>query len=76
MQIDTNDACASQLALDPADLRRVCVTDGFWAAWQKTNREVTIPYVLDRCDEHDRTRSLRLEWKPGADWEPHQFYDS
>ncbi len=76
MKNDMNGANAPRFSLKPADLRRVSLTDGFWAAWQKTNREVTIPYVLDQCDKHDRTRSLRLEWKPGADWEPHQFYDS
>lgn len=57
----------------PADAR---ITGGFWAGWQQVNRAVTIPYVLDKCDETNRTRSLRLEWTPGADWEPHQFYDS
>ncbi len=60
----------------PASLDDSRITGGFWAEWQRTNREVTIPYVLDKCDETGRTQSLRLEWKQGAAWEPHQFYDS
>ncbi len=62
--------------LQPAAPDRSRITGGFWAEWQQVNRDVTIPYVLDKCDETDRTRSLRLEWKAGADWQPHQFYDS
>ncbi len=62
--------------LHPPRISRARITGGFWADRQRTNREVTIPCVLDKCDETNRTRSLRLEWKPGADWEPHHFYDS
>ena len=59
-----------------ASLDQARITGGFWEAWQRTNREVTIPYVLDKCDETGRTQSLRLEWTSDADWQPHQFYDS
>ena len=60
----------------PAELGSITVTGGFWAAWQRTNRERTIPYVLEKCDETGRTQAMKLEWKPGDDWDPHPFFDS
>lgn len=42
----------------------------------ETNRLQTVPYLLDMCDETGRTDSLRLEWNPGDEPSPHQFWDS
>lgn len=61
---------------ESASLGKASITAGFWADWQRRNRETTIPYVLDKCDETGRTASLRLAWDEDADWRPHPFYDS
>jgi hypothetical protein len=62
--------------LRPAPLGSVDINGGFWAPWQRVNREVTIPYVLDMCEETGRTDSLALAWTPDKEWAPHAFYDS
>lgn len=66
----------AQETFTSAPLGTARITDGFWADWQRRNRETTIPYVLDKCDETGRTDSLRLSRSEGADWQPHPFYDS
>ncbi|MFW5743866.1 MAG: glycoside hydrolase family 127 protein [Spirochaetota bacterium] len=63
-------------AFTAVPLGKASITGGFWADWQRRNREITVPYVLDMCDETGRTDSLRLAWSEGADWQPHPFYDS
>ena len=35
-------------------LEAVRITAGFWQARMETNRTVTIPYVLKKCDETGR----------------------
>ncbi|MFW5775743.1 MAG: glycoside hydrolase family 127 protein [Spirochaetota bacterium] len=65
-----------EYSLRPARLDCVRITGGFWESWQRVNREVTIPYVMDKCDETGRTESLALRRDPDSPWDPHPFYDS
>ncbi|MGH7450817.1 MAG: glycoside hydrolase family 127 protein, partial [bacterium] len=62
--------------LSPLPLRQVQINDGFWAPKLKTNREVTIPAIHQRCQETGRIDAWKLDWKPGMPNEPHVFWDS
>ncbi|MCG3121365.1 MAG: Non-reducing end beta-L-arabinofuranosidase [bacterium] len=62
--------------LSPVPPRQVEINDGFWAPKLKTNREVTIPTVYQRCRETGRIDAWKLDWKPGQPQTPHVFWDS
>ena len=63
----------SMRTLTPAPVPSVTLDHGFLAERQRVNREVTIPYSLDMCEETGRTKALAGE----ADAEStHEFYDS
>lgn len=62
--------------LTPVPLRQVQINDSFWAPKLKTNREVTIPTIYQRCKETGRIDAWKLDWKPGMPNEPHVFWDS
>ncbi|MGH7594913.1 MAG: glycoside hydrolase family 127 protein [bacterium] len=62
--------------LTPMSLHQVQINDGFWAPKLKTNREVTIPAIYQRCQETGRIDAWKLDWKPGMPNEPHVFWDS
>jgi hypothetical protein len=62
--------------LVPIPLHQVHLNDGFWAPKLKTNREVTIPTVYQRCKETGRIDAWKLDWKPDMPNEPHIFWDS
>ncbi len=57
-------------------LRQVQINDAFWAPKLKTNREVTIPAIYQRCQKTGRIDAWKLDWKPGMPNEPHVFWDS
>jgi hypothetical protein len=62
--------------LTPASLRQVQINDVFWAPKLKTNRDVTVPAIYQRCRETGRIDAWKLGWKPGMPNEPHVFWDS
>lgn len=62
--------------LIPLPLCQVQINDGFWAPKLKTNREVTIPAIYQRCEETGRIDAWKLDWKPGMPNKPHVFWDS
>jgi hypothetical protein len=62
--------------LTPLPLHQVQINDAFWAPKLKTNREVTIPIIYQRCKETGRIDAWKLAWKSGMPNEPHVFWDS
>jgi len=61
----------------PLPLRRVRITDAFWAP----RRELVRAHTLPQQEQQLRTAggqfdSLKLTWKPGDDKEPHIFWES
>jgi uncharacterized protein len=58
-----------QTAVEPIGLDQVVVTGGFWAHWQRLNREVTIPHALswlERDGSVDNLRRLRTAERAAA----------
>jgi DUF1680 family protein/galactose mutarotase-like enzyme len=48
-------ACSKEdLAISPVDFTKVQVQDAFWTPRMETNREVTIPYDFQKCEETGR----------------------
>lgn len=43
----------------PVPFARVALSDGFWAPRMETNRTVTIPVVLERCETYGRVDNFR-----------------
>jgi DUF1680 family protein len=48
-----------RLAVHPLGLRQVELTQGFWADWQRLNREVTIPHALHWLERDGSVENLR-----------------
>lgn len=71
-----NDDGEVRRRLRPVSPQAVRVHGGFWGPRLATNREVTVGYLLDMCDETGRTGSLRLDWEPRDEPVPHHFWDS
>jgi DUF1680 family protein len=47
-------------ALRPVPFNQVHVSDAFWAARLRTNREVTVPYDFEKCEETGRIRNFAV----------------
>jgi hypothetical protein len=47
-------------AIEPAPFINVKLTDEFWAARIETNRKVTIPYALKKCEETGRIANFAI----------------
>ena len=62
--------------LHPVPLTQVKIGDRFWAPWQETNREVTLPIEYQRCQETGRIDALKQDWVEGMPNRPHHFWDS
>lgn len=60
----------------PVAFTDVILEDPFWAPRIRTNREATIPHVLEKLRETGRLHVLNLDWKPGMEPVPHIFWDS
>ena len=61
----------------PVDFSNVDITEGFWAAKQALNRNVTIHAVRDRFADTGRFRAFKFDWSEGSDIpKPHFFWDS
>lgn len=60
----------------PLPFNNVRIEDSFWSARIRTNMERTVPSQYDKLVETGRIGALRMDWKPGMDKEPHQFWDS
>ncbi|HEV2782532.1 MAG TPA: beta-L-arabinofuranosidase domain-containing protein [Actinophytocola sp.] len=68
----------SRLAVRPLGLDQVELTGGFWARWQRQNREVTTPHALSWLERDGSVANLRSLAKVGSSV-PHQgmwFSDS
>ena len=46
-------------ALNPLGLESVAITGGEWAAWQRANRDVTIPHTVDWLERDGTVDNLR-----------------
>ena len=62
--------------LQPFEIARVKIRDGFWASRLDTNSRATIPRAYDMCRKTGRIDAFKLDWKPGQDNPPHIFWDS
>ena len=61
----------------PVDFSNVDITEGFWAAKQALNRNVTVHAVRDRFADTGRFRAFKFDWSEGSDIpKPHFFWDS
>jgi len=60
----------------PVPFPQVTINDLFWAPRLRINREKTIPHIYAMCKETGRIDAYRLQWKPGMEKTPHQFWDS
>ncbi len=61
---------------EPVSFSKATIEDAFWAPCLRINRENTIPHIYRMCKETGRIDAYRLDWKPGMEKEPHQFWDS
>jgi len=62
--------------LQPVPWTQVTIDDAFWAAWQETNRKVTLPIEYQRCQETGRLAAIKQDWVEGMPNQPHYFWDS
>ena len=60
----------------PVPFSQVTINDLFWAPRLRINHEKTIPHIYAMCKETGRIDAYRLQWKPGMEKTPHQFWDS
>ncbi len=69
---------AQEYSILPVDLKEVRITDGFWLKRIETNRQVTIPHVLQKCYETGRVDNLMFAagLKQGEYCTVYQFDDS
>lgn len=63
-------------ALSRVPFTRVVLSDGFWAARQAVNRDITLPIEYEQCRTTGRIDAWKLDWRPGMPNEPHIFWDS
>src|SRR5438270_1157903 len=63
-------------AFKPVPFSKVTIEDAFWASRLQVNREKTIPHIYRMCRETGRIDAYKLDWKPGQEKAPHQFWDS
>jgi DUF1680 family protein len=63
-------------AFKPVPFSQVSIDDTFWAPRLQVNIEKTIPHIYRMCMETGRIDAYKLNWKPGQDKAPHQFWDS
>ncbi|HET58940.1 MAG TPA: glycoside hydrolase family 127 protein [Chloroflexi bacterium] len=60
----------------PAALKDVRITGGFWAQWQQAIREGSLPAVLAYLKSTGRIDAIQCKWQPGDEPKPHIFWDS
>ncbi len=63
-------------AFEPVPFSKVTIEDVFWAPRLHVNREKTISHIYRMCKETGRINAYELDWKPGQEKVPHQFWDS
>src|SRR5437660_8402771 len=68
-----NTACR---IFDPVPFTRVTLEDTFWAPRLRVNREKTIPHIFTMLKKTGCVDAYTLQWKPGREKAPHQFWDS
>jgi DUF1680 family protein len=61
---------------DPVPFTRVTIEDTFWAPRLRVNREKTIPHIFTMLKKTGCVDAYTLQWKPGREKAPHQFWDS
>ncbi len=66
----------SQRQLQPVPLTNVTIDDNFWSPRLRVNRERSIPHIYNKLKETGRLAAYKLDWKPGMEHMPHQFWDS
>ena len=62
--------------LYPVSISNVTIDDHFWSPRLKINRERSIPHIYNKLEETGRLAAYKLDWKPGMEYMPHQFWDS
>lgn len=62
--------------LYPVPFTNVTIDDHFWSPRLKINRERSIPHIYNKLEETGRLAAYKLDWKPGMEYMPHQFWDS
>jgi uncharacterized protein len=67
---------SSYRAFEPVPFSQVTIEDAFWGPRLQINQEKTIPHIYDMCQQTGRLDAYRLDWKPGDEHTPHQFWDS
>ncbi|MFD0716264.1 glycoside hydrolase family 127 protein [Paenibacillus sp. GCM10027626] len=60
----------------PVPLTDVVIEDVFWLPRIRTNRERTLPFEYEQCKDTGRIDAFRLDWTPGKEPRPHEFWDS
>lgn len=56
--------------------KNINIEGGFWGKWQDTVATSTSNAIYDRFYETGRINAMKLEWKEGMDFKPHEFWDS
>src|SRR3990172_6439433 len=64
------------MALAQPSLSQIDLHDGFWGHYQKLVREVTLDAVYEQLDKRGTIEALKLDWKPGAPYTPHIYWES
>lgn len=62
--------------LSPVPFDRVSVEGAFWDERMRVNREQTLQAEYRMLKETGRIDAFALDWKPGMEPRPHQFWDS
>jgi DUF1680 family protein len=62
--------------LHPVPFTNVTINDHFWSIRLESNRERSIPHIYKKLEETGRLAAYKLDWVPGMENPPHQFWDS
>jgi len=62
--------------LTPVPFDEVVVDDDFWAPRMAKNRETTLDIEYQQMQQTGRIDAFNLDWRPGMEPRPHQFWDS
>lgn len=62
--------------MEAVSFEKVTVSDPFWAPRMETNRKTTLALEYRQMKDTGRIDVLRMDWVPGKEPRPHQFWDS
>jgi len=75
-RVTTMETTTQARRFSPVPFTQVRIEDNFWSPRIRVNRERTLPAEYRQCRDTGRIDAFKLDWKPGQEHKPHQFWDS